>query len=206
MQNSAIYLSFLVLFGFIASGSAAAASGPDELVRTIGDRLLGEIDERRKELATNPDELRKLVDSILLPHFDRQYAGRLVLGRNWRTATPQQRERFIEVFYASLFRAYASGLMESFVDRFTVLPYRGEPDATRAIVRTEVLLENGTKVPISYRLVQSETGWKMYDVIVEGVSYVLTFRKTVDAQLRTSALDELMDRLEKGREEAASSE
>ena len=88
----------------------------------------------------------------MLPHFDVEYSARLVLGQHWRTATEAQRKRFIDAFYQSLMRNYGDAIVEFTADRLTILPFKGDPAANTATVRTQVKRSNGTPVPVNYSL------------------------------------------------------
>ncbi len=134
---------------------------------------------------------------MLLPHFDTQYAARLVLGTHWRTATPAQRERFIKGFYGSMLRNYGSALVDFTGERLKVFPAQISPDGQRATVRTEVKRSNGERVPVNYSLRITDTGWKAWDVMIEGISYVKSFRDDFGAESDQKGLDAVIERLEK---------
>ncbi len=104
---------------------------PAELVENSAKRMLVELDANRAMYQKDPAKLDSLVANVLLPNFDTEYAARLVLGQTWRSATPDQRKRFVDAFYHSLLRNYGSALVDFTADRFVILPYR----ATRRIRR-----------------------------------------------------------------------
>jgi phospholipid transport system substrate-binding protein len=133
---------------------------------------------------------------VLLPHFDVEHAARLVLGRHWRTATPEQRKRFIDAFYGSLLSNYGDALIEFTGDRIKVLPSPVAADATTATVRTEVKRSNGQKIPVNYTLRKTEAGWKAWDVVIEGISYVKSFREDFGSEIDQKGLDAVITRLE----------
>ena len=108
--------------------------------------------------AKDPAKLDALVANVLLPNFDTEYAARLVLGQSWRTATPDQRKRFVDAFYHSLLRNYGAALVDFTADRFVVLPYKGDPGDTTATVRTEVKRASGDKVPVNFSLRKTRRG------------------------------------------------
>jgi phospholipid transport system substrate-binding protein len=199
MKGIAAKLAPLALFAALAGAPHAdEAMAPDALVRDTAQRVLAALDGRRDELQAYPEQVQEIVDRLLLPHFDLDYAGRVVLGQHGRTATPEQRKRFVEAFYRSLVRTYAAGLLEFTTDTMRVLPWRGEPDAERTRVRTEVVLDDGTKVPVDYSLRRTDAGWKVYDVAVEGISYVTNYRKMVTAEISRKGIDGLIAQLEQG--------
>jgi len=171
-------------------------SGPTELIETSANAMTAEIEARRDEFRQDPSKLRLLVEEVLLPNFDVDRAARLVLGRHFRNATPEQRQRFIDAFYGSLMSNYGDALIEFTGDRIRVIPSKVEPDATSAVVRTEVRRSNGEKVPVSYSLRRDERGWKVWDVVIEGISYVKSFREDFGSEIDQKGLDAVIDRLE----------
>ncbi len=170
--------------------------GPTELMQQTAQRMLDALDADREAYRKDPSRIDALVEQILLPHFDSAYSARLVLGKYWRTATPAQRDRFVAAFYHSLLNKYGAALAEFTADRMTILPSRGEPDGGRATVRTEVQRDNGTRVPVSYSMRATPEGWKAWDVVVEGISYVKNFRTDFGAEIDQRGLDAVIARLE----------
>jgi phospholipid transport system substrate-binding protein len=173
-------------------------SGPSQLIESAANIMLGEISSRRAEFRKDPAGLYKLVDDVLLPHFDVDYAARLVLGRHWSAATPQQRQRFVDAFYRSMLNNYGDALVEFTGDRIKVLPYKGDPAAKSASVRTTVKRSNGQVVPVNYSLRLTEQGWKAWDVVIEGISYVKSFREDFGSEIDAKGLDAVIERLERG--------
>ena len=131
---------------------------PQELIETTAKKLLAALDADRALAKKDPARVRKIVDEILLPHFDTDYSARLVLGKHWRNATPEQQKRFIDAFYKSLLKNYGSALAEFTGDRLKVLPFRGDLASGQAIVRTEVKRSNGQRVPVNYTLRATPAG------------------------------------------------
>jgi ABC-type transporter MlaC component len=109
-----------------APAAAASTLGPQELVENSAKRMLVELDKNRSMYKADPTKLDALVANVLLPNFDTEYAARLVLGQTWRTATPDQRKRFVDGFYHSLLRNYGAALVDFTADRFVILPYKSE--------------------------------------------------------------------------------
>ena len=174
----------------------ANTMNPQELVENSAKRMLAELDKNRPMYAKDPAKLDDLVANVLLPNFDTEYSARLVLGQTWRTATPDQRKRFVDAFYHSLLRNYGNALLNFTADRFVVLPYKGDPSDTTATVRTEVKKSTGESVPVNFSLRKTETGWKAWDVVIEGISYVKSFRTDFGAEIQQKGLDEVINRLE----------
>jgi phospholipid transport system substrate-binding protein len=174
----------------------AASLGPQELVEQSAKRMLTELDANRAMYVKDPAKLDALVGTVLLPDFDTDYAARLVLGQNWRTATDDQRKRFVNAFYHSLLRNYGAALVDFTADRFVILPYKGDPGATNATVHTQVKRATGEKVPVDFTLHKTDAGWKAWDVVIEGISYVKSFRTDFGSEVQQQGLDEVIHRLE----------
>ena len=132
-----------------------------------------------------------------MPHFDVDFAAQQVLGKHWRTATPEQRKRFVAAFYRSLLQTYGDSLVEFTGDRMKVLPFQGDAAAPRATVRTEVRRSNGAAVAVNYSLRKMPAGdWKVWDVVIEGISYVKSFREDYGLEVDQKGLEPLIQRLE----------
>ena len=170
---------------------------PQQLVENSAKRMLQELDANRAKYKADPAKLDALVGNVLLPNFDTEYAARLVLGQSWRNATPEQRKRFVDAFYHSLLRNYGAALVDFTGDRFIVLPYKGDPADTTATVRTEVKRSSGDKVPVNFSLRKTPEGWKAWDVVIEGISYVKSFRTDFASEIQQKGLDDVISRLEK---------
>lgn len=178
--------------------SQESPSSPSELVQQTAQGILKDLEANRAAYKQDPSKVATLVDKYLLPHFDSEYAARLVLAQHWRTATPEQRKRFIEAFYHSLITNYGTYLTDFTADRLKVFPSRVEPGADHATVRTEVKRDNGDRVAVNYSLHKTADGWKAYDVNIEGISYVKSYRDDFGSQIQQQGLDAVIARLEKG--------
>jgi len=179
---------------WLLSGIALAAS-PNDVVKTAADALAVAIEGRKDELEKDRDALFAVVDKILLPIFDRRYAAQLVLGRHWRNASDDERERFIDAFYQSLLRKYGEGVLQFDQSSLEILPFRGDDTKSRATVKTIVKLDDGTKVPVNYGVVKRDAGWMMFDVTIDGISYVRNFRTELNAEIQAKGLAAVIDRL-----------
>jgi phospholipid transport system substrate-binding protein len=190
----------------IAADDAAAtvdASNPGNLIQSTAGAMLKELDAHRAEYSKDPSKVHELVDRVLLPHFDTEYSARLVLGRHWNDATADQRQRFINAFYKSLLSNYGDALVDFTSDRLKVFPYTGDANAQYATVRTTVRKDDGTQVSVNYGLHKTDQGWKAWDVVIEGISYVKSFRDDFGAEIDQKGLDEVIKRLEAGDKPAA---
>lgn len=184
-----------------AQSAAAPALAPDappqQVVDSIVQELANAIDGHQAELKKDKNKLIEIIDGIFLPHFDIDYASILVLGRHAREATPEQRERFAKAFYDSITHRYAEGLLNYTKGSVKVLPFRGDLDPRRTMVRTQVMLDDGKTIAVDYAFRRTASGeWKAYDVVIEGISYITNYRNQVDAEIRKSGIDSLIVRLE----------
>jgi phospholipid transport system substrate-binding protein len=170
--------------------------GPYELVDKVAKNILQDLDANRAAYRKDPKKIRELVDRNMLPHFDTNYAAQLVLAKYWRTANEEQRKRFIDAFYRSMLQNYGEALLDFTPDRMKILPFQGKPDEKTATVKSEVRRDNGSRVPVNYSLRKTEAGWKAYDVTIEGISYVKSFRTDFGTEIQQKGLDALIERLE----------
>jgi phospholipid transport system substrate-binding protein len=181
-----------------APASAPSAQEASQLVQDIATGLLKQLDANRAAYRKDPKLIKQLVDQYLLPHFDIQYAARLVLGRHWRDATDEQRTRFVSAFETSMLQNYGSALADFTSNRMKVLPARGDPGSTTVSVPTTITRDDGSTVPVTYVLHMTPQGWKAWDVNVEGISYVKSFRDDFGAEIDQKGLEEVIQRLESG--------
>jgi phospholipid transport system substrate-binding protein len=189
------YLFTLALLAF-STASATAEDSPNVVIESSVVLLAEQLNGRKDELSANRQELYKIIDGILMPRFDRRFAAQVVLAKHWRTASEEQQARFIEAFYRALLRKYADGILEFDPDMITVLPFRGDATKKRTRVRSTVELDDGSKIAVDYELVKRKSGWLVFNVVIEGVSYVRNFRAELDSEIRASSLDAVIKRLE----------
>jgi phospholipid transport system substrate-binding protein len=202
MLRTAFVLAAVFCSLLFAPGALAEVM-PDQVVQGIADDLGDAIEGHKAELQGNRDKLIEVIDGILLPHFDIDYASILVLGRNAREATPAQRARFAKAFYNSIAHRYAEGLLNYTRGRVKVLPFKGATNDRKTIVRTQVVLDDGKLLPVDYAFRKTKQGeWKAYDVIIEGISYITNYRNQVAAEIAKTDLDSLISRLETQGEKA----
>jgi phospholipid transport system substrate-binding protein len=196
MRNLLSSLSLPAL-ALVASVAAAADATPNQVVESAVTSIAQQLDGRRDQLAANRKELYTLIDRELLPKFDTDYAGRLVLGKSWRDATPEQRQRFVGAFYNFLLRSYATAVLKFDQNNYKILPARAPPQDGRTAVDTEMRMPDGSTVPVTYAMHETPGGWKAYDVRIEGVSYIQNYRNQFNAEVAAKGLDSLINRLER---------
>jgi phospholipid transport system substrate-binding protein len=203
MRHAIAVLGSLLLVCGLAQAQAppapeASGDGPSEIVQAAAQGMLGDLDKDRDTYRRDPAKMRALVDKYLLPHFDTEYSAKLVLGVHWRTATPEQRKHFIDAFYQSLLNNYGSALVDFTADRLKIFPSKVDGEATRATVRTEVKRANGDRVAVNYYLHKTAQGWKAWDVVIDGISYVNSYRTDFGEQIEAQGIDAVIKRLESG--------
>jgi phospholipid transport system substrate-binding protein len=181
-----------------APPAAAGQQTPDQVVKAVLDDLSKTMAGRRADLKNDKEKLIAIIDDVFLPHFDIDYASILVLGQHAREATPEQRARFTKAFYNSITHRYAEGLLSYTSGSVKVLPFTGDLNDKRSIVRTQVTQDDGKTVSVDYAFRKSRrTGdWKAYDVVIEGISYITNYRNQVDAEIRKAGIDKLISDLE----------
>ncbi len=172
------------------------AEPPNDVIAEAANLLDQELEARKEELTNNKEALYVVIDDILLPRFDRKLAAQLVLARHWRTASDEQKTRFIEAFYTTLVHRYADGVLEFDSEKVEILPYRGDDSKNRTVVKTKALLDDGTEVPVNYRIIKRPQGWMLYDVLIEGISYIRNFRAEFNSEVNAKGLDAVIERLE----------
>jgi phospholipid transport system substrate-binding protein len=190
-----VITAFLLCLGLFAAPVQAA--GPGEVIQEAVDLLTDGLDGRKEELAADKVALYSFIDGILLPRFDREFAAGSVLAKHWRTATEEQQQRFVEAFYVTLLHRYADGILEFDTGRVEIMPYKGDAKKRTTVVKTKVRLGDGSNIPVNYVLVNRNDQWRMFDVSIEGVSYIINYRKEMESEIRGSSLEKVIARLEK---------
>ena len=176
-----------------------ASTTPGALVAERSESVLKALYDRRDEFRADNAKLHAFVEAELSGLFDRQYSARLVLARHARGAHPKQVDAFAEALTSNLLRRYGDALLD--VDPGLKVAIKSEtPLRGGKIVRvaTEILRRSGAPVPVDYLFHETAEGWRAFDVIVEGVSYVQTYRNRFDGELRSDSLVDVTARLASG--------
>lgn len=185
----------VLLMAGLGTSWGAAADSPAELVKENSRQLLEALRENREALNKDPSLIYNLVDDIVVPHFDFQAMSQWVLGRYWRQATPEQRSRFVEEFRTFLVRNYATALLEYSGEEIHFPPTPAVGDNQDVTVRSEIRPRRGPAIPVNYSMHLKEGEWKVYDVTIEGVSQVITYRGTFADMIRRDGMDGLINTL-----------
>lgn len=179
----------------LANVATAEDVAPDVLVKNTANDVLEII---RKDKDIQNGDMRKisaLAEEKILPHFDFERMSRMVLGKHWSRASKEQQQQFVNEFRSLLIRTYASALTKYRNQTIEYKPMRAQPTDTDVTVRTQIVQPGGQPLPIDYSLIKKEDGWKVYDVVIEGVSLVTNYRGQFSTEVRQSGMDGLIQRL-----------
>lgn len=196
MMRMKLAVAVLAIGAMAADAVAAPERSPEQVIRDASDLTMQALEGRRDELRRDREALFALVDEVLLPRWDRQATGQAVMGRYWREATAAQREAFIQGLYRKLLDSYGEGILQYDASQLRITGTRGNPDSGQVVVDSEVRLEDGTPVPISYRMRLHQGSWKVFDVIVEGISYLTTYRNQYANEFRAKGIQGVIDELQ----------
>jgi phospholipid transport system substrate-binding protein len=187
-------LAFFAALGF-ALAAAAQGLAPDQLVQKINDEVLAAIKSDKDLAAGDKQKAVKLAEEKVLPYIDFEQATRLAVGRAWSQASPEQKKRLVSEFRNMLVRTYSNAVQGYQGQTLKVLPARGKQDPEDTTVRTQFIRAGGQPLPIEFHMRQTDKGWKVYDIVVEGVSLVMTYRSEFDAVVKQEGIDGLIKRL-----------
>lgn len=169
---------------------------PQQVIQAVSDDLMRVLREDRDLLRKDPDYVHRLVERLFLPNVDFVRISALVLGPHWREATRSQRQPFEQAFKRFLFQTYASALDRLSGWELSFPPMQIDPDQTKALVRTELRKPGGNPVAVDYRMVVKNGRWVAYDVVVEGVSLLASYRAQLTEIARRRGLDGLLAELD----------
>lgn len=199
MRQLAWIACLLLLGSANAPVYAADERDPWTIIEETTTHILHTLQEQREEFEANPEKLRTLVREDLLPLIDQDYTARLILGRAGRAASEAQLSAFSDAMSDVLVNRYADGLLEFRSDeQLEVLPLKGDNSDKLTRVRTRIRLENGGYAPVDYSFRKTEQGWKTFDVTVEGISYVITFRNQIGPRVEEEGLDKVTSDIRAG--------
>jgi len=189
--------ALLALSGLLLPLPAQSADvAPDALVKTVTLEVV-ELIARDKEIkAGNRAKLISLIDAKVLPHFNFEAMTQLAMGQSWRKAAPEQKRRLVGEFKTLLVRTYASALAAYSDQKFDFRPLRARPNDTDVTVQVRVLQQGAQPVPIDYSMEKTPAGWKVYDVMVGGVSLVANYRTEFNNVVRDSGVEGLIKSLD----------
>ena len=186
-------LSALALFAVASLALGQDVAGPDALVKSITQDVLAVL--RQNATAQDPKKIASVIETKVLPHFELTRMTQLAMGRNWRSASPEQQKALTAEFMTLLVRTYSTALATYRDQVIDVKPLRAAPNATDVTVKSDVRRPGAQPIPIDYDLGKTASGWKVYDVKVGGVSLVTTYRETFANEVRDNGIDGLIKSL-----------
>lgn len=194
-----------LLLALVTQTAAATIEEPRTMLETVSKEMLGKLKSEQVQVKARPQLLFELADQVLAPHVDLDTMSRWVLGKHWRTATPDQRSRFTAEFRTLMVRFYVSAILDdpkqidsivAHADTIIVfLPVAGGDDPLKSVVRSEVHIPAGPVVPVTFNLHQKEGQWLVFDVNVDGISLVTNYRNSFAQQVAQNGLDALIEQL-----------
>ena len=188
--------NYLILFVFLFCGAVQAqGQAPDALARSVTDEVLALIRTDKDLQAGNQKKLLELVDAKVVPHFNFQGMTQLAMGRNWRTATPEQQKQLTSEFRTLLVRTYTTAFTSYKNQTVEYKPVRMRPDDTDVTVQSTIKQPSGPPVAVDYNMEKISGAWKVYNIKVEGVSLVENYRNTFNTEIQKNGVDGLVKSL-----------
>ena len=188
-------LIFALCFSFFAVAASAQDLAPDALVKSISDDVIRIIKQDKDIQSGNQKKINELVDAKVLPHFNFSRMTALAMGRNWPKANPEQQKSLTNEFRTLLVRTYSAALATYKNQVIEFKPLRAAAGDTDVTVRTQVKQPGTEPISIDYGMEKTPNGWKVYDVVVGGVSLVTNYRETFNAEIRGGGVDGLIKSL-----------
>lgn len=202
MKQSIYSYAILLLFIAITSLSATAAFAEDAhpatiLVQKTTDQIFSAITKNKEKIKTDSDLLNKLVNDIVFTHFDFKKMSGYVLGKYWRKASNDQKEKFTRQFRTLLIRTYANALVDNTGQKIKYLPARKGKKESQVTVLTEIEQKGSFPLPIHYRMYLKDSAWLVIDINIDGISLVTNYRSSFANEIRKADIDALIVQLTK---------
>ncbi len=183
---------FAVFVALFIATSVSAQEAPDVLVQRVTDEVL-EIVRKDKDIQNgNTQKVIDLVDKKVLPHFNFTHMTMLALGKDWRKANPQQQQQLTSEFKTLLVRTYSNALSSYRDQKIVYKPIKMSAGDTDVLMRTEIIQPGSKPVQLDYSLEKLDSGWKVYDVVVAGISLVSNYREQFGQEVRNNGIDGLI--------------
>ncbi|HEY8084955.1 MAG TPA: ABC transporter substrate-binding protein [Methylophilaceae bacterium] len=195
-----IFKVLLVLLAIVTTGALTGMTSdetvpPDQMVKTVSSEVL-EIVKNDKDIQSgDTKKVTALAQEKVLPHFDFERMSRNALGKPWATATPEQQQAFVQEFRQLTTRTYSSALTKYRNQTIKYMPYTPQPNATEAKVKTLILQPGGQSIPVEYLLEKESDQWKVFDVVIDGLSLTAAHRGEYAAEVQQNGMDGLIKKL-----------
>lgn len=174
---------------------AESLESPSAMLKRTSDDVIKVLKEKRVMLDKEPELVYQIVDQYILPHLDDVTMAKLALGKNWRNASNEQKIAFVDEFRSLLVRTYSKSLQEFSDQKINFFPDDLAPNEDKTIVKSEVVQSGGPTIPVAYRMRIKDNQWKVYDIVIDGVSLVTSYRGTFTQEVRQSGMDGLLKML-----------
>ena len=185
---------FAALFSFVSAGASAQTvdvNAPDALIKTVTQQVMDAIRGDKSIQQGDITHITALVNEKILPYTDFRRTTQLAMGRNWRTATPEQQNQVVEQFKMLLIRTYSGALAQVRDQQIQYKPFRMNPDDTDTVVRS-VVMNNGQPIELDYRLYKTAQGWRVYDINVLGAWLIQAYQQQFNEQIQQHGIDGLV--------------
>ncbi|MCG6939250.1 MAG: ABC transporter substrate-binding protein [Gammaproteobacteria bacterium] len=171
---------------------AGAIESPEVFLERTTEQVLKILRDDQEQLKKEPDLVYKIIDDYILPHLDDVTMAKLALGKSWRDATNEQKLAFVDEFRNLLVRTYSKSLLEFKDQQIRYFPVNFTADTNRTSVKAEVIQPGGPSIPMAYRMRIKDNAWKVYDIQIDGISLVTSYRGTFTQEIRKSGIDGLL--------------
>ncbi|MGD8679065.1 MAG: ABC transporter substrate-binding protein [Lysobacterales bacterium] len=199
MSRHIVLLALCALMALPLAAQAVDNRDPQTIVDQTTQKILGIIDSERSELKEDPERLHQIVRTDLLPLMDIDYSARLILGKAGRGVSNEQLRAFSDAMSDLLINRYADGLLDyKSGEEVQVLPSNSKDSDKLTRVRTRIKLDNGQYTPVDYAFHKTPDGWKAFDVLVEGISYVVTFRNQIVPLVESQGIEKVTQDIRAG--------
>ena len=190
-------LVFLVALGACAAAPVRAAEmlAPDALARSVTDEVVRILRTDKELAAGNQKKVAEIIETKVAPHFEFTSMTRLAMGRNWKQATPDQHKALSQEFRTLLVRTYTTAFTQYKDQTIEYRPVKLAPGENDVVVKSLIKQPSGQPVSVDYRMEKTDTGWKVYDVKIEGISLVENYRNTFNSEVQRSGIDGLIKSL-----------
>ncbi len=197
MNLSTRFLVLLAALGFAFASQAAPSQPADTVIKTATTEFQDLIKQNHEKYRADLPGFYKVVEDKVVPYFDTKGIAQLVLGRNWKTATPDQRTRFEAAFKDSLIRTYARAMLD-YHDSVSAewAPLKAEAGATDVNVNAKIIRQNAPPIPLSFSVHAVGDAWKIYDISVENISLITNFRSQLNTEIKANGLDAVIKKFE----------
>ena len=188
-------LTVVVVLLCMAGVAQAEMVAPDELIKTTAQDVLTIVKQDKDIQAGNQKKILDLVDAKVLPHFDFVRMTQLAAGKHWRSATNEQKQALVTEFRNLLVRTYTKAFTVYRDQTIEFKPFKMAADATEVTVKTVITKPGAPPIPVDYEMRKTADGWKAYDVSIEGVSMVVSYRGTFTSEIKEKGIDGLIKTL-----------